>query len=120
MITPSNAGKVVETLRALGELMIWGDQNADAGATGSSFFDFFAEKNLLSHFVRILQQRCENRVKVQVIQTLSILFQNLSNEVSIFYLLSNNYIKYGTLGATGRESVRPSVCPSVLRASSLC
>ncbi len=31
-------------------------------------------------------------MKVQIIQTLSILVQNLSNEVSIFYLLSNNYI----------------------------
>lgn len=33
-------------------------------------------------------------MKVQIIQTLSILVQNLSNEVSVFYLLSNNYIKY--------------------------
>ena len=33
------------------------------------------------------------QVKVQIIQTLSILVQNISNEVSIFYLLSNNYIK---------------------------
>jgi hypothetical protein len=49
--------------------------------------------NILSNFVRILSQKCDNKVKVQIIQTLSILVQNLSNEVSIFYLLSNNYIK---------------------------
>lgn len=157
VITNSNKGRIVEVLRAIAELMIWGDQVSDRKNTreegrrrknkkkgeartrhdekggwenrerpstmliffllfffssfcsplppslssfllqhNPSFFDYFAEKNILSNFVRILSQKCDNRVKVQIIQTLSILVQNLSNEVSIFYLLSNNYIKSAT------------------------
>jgi hypothetical protein len=87
IITNSNKARIVEVLRSIAELMIWGDQH------NPTFFDYFAEKNILSNFVRILSQKCDNKVKVQIIQTLSILVQNLSNEVSIFYLLSNNYIK---------------------------
>lgn len=89
IITNSNKARLVEVLRSIAELMIWGDQHNPA------FFDYFAEKNILANFVRILSQKCDNKVKVQVIQTLSILVQNLANEVSIFYLLSNNYIKSG-------------------------
>jgi Uncharacterised conserved protein len=49
---------VVETLRSLAELMIWGDQH------DTRFFDFFAEKHLLSHFNRILQQPANRRGEV--------------------------------------------------------
>lgn len=54
LITDSNRELVVETLRSLAELMIWGDQHEP------KFFDFFAEKHLLGHFNRILLQP-ENR-----------------------------------------------------------
>lgn len=37
-------------------------------------------------------QKCDQKVKVQVIQTLSIMIQNTQSEMSLFYLLSNNYI----------------------------
>jgi Uncharacterised conserved protein len=49
---------VVETLRSLAELMIWGDQH------DTRFFDFFAEKHLLSHFNRILRQPANRRGEV--------------------------------------------------------
>ncbi len=54
LITDRNRDLVVETLRSLAELMIWGDQHEP------KFFDFFAEKHLLGHFNRILMQP-ENR-----------------------------------------------------------
>ena len=54
LITDNNRDLVVETLRSLAELMIWGDQHEP------KFFDFFAEKHLLGHFNRILLQP-ENR-----------------------------------------------------------
>lgn len=53
---------------------------------------FFCEKSILSYFLKILTQKCDVRVKIQVIQTLSILVQNTANETSVFYLLSNNYV----------------------------
>lgn len=49
---------MVETLRSLAELMIWGDQH------DTRFFDFFAEKHLLSHFNRILRQPANRRGEV--------------------------------------------------------
>jgi Uncharacterised conserved protein len=56
--TDSNRQLVVETLRSLAELMIWGDQH------DTRFFDFFAEKHLLSHFNRILRQPANRRGEV--------------------------------------------------------
>lgn len=53
-----NRKLVVETLRSLAELVIWGDQH------DARFFDFFAEKHLLSHFNRILRQPANQRGEV--------------------------------------------------------
>lgn len=88
VITESNRDQVVEILRAVAELMIWGDQH------NSSFFDFFLEHKMLAHFVRILSQgnNRRGRVPVQLLQTLSIMIQNIKSETAIYYLFSNNYI----------------------------
>jgi len=88
-IYEGNKEVVVESLRSIAELMIWGDQH------DSSFFDFFAEHQTLSHFHRILEQTKNNRfgeVAVQVLQTLSILIQNTRSEQAIYFLFSNNHI----------------------------
>uniref|UniRef100_A0A061S3S3 FPL domain-containing protein n=1 Tax=Tetraselmis sp. GSL018 TaxID=582737 RepID=A0A061S3S3_9CHLO len=68
--------------------MIWGDQHEPR------FFEFFLEKHLLKQFRRILSQpgaRTGN-VAQQVLQTLSIMIQNIRNETSIYFLFSNNQI----------------------------
>ncbi|XP_050302255.1 protein CLEC16A homolog isoform X2 [Anthonomus grandis grandis] len=87
-VSESNRGLLVETLRSIAEILIWGDQN------DSSVFDFFLEKNMLSFFLRIMRQRCggSNYVCVQLLQTLNILFENIRNETSLYYLLSNNHV----------------------------
>lgn len=46
----------------------------------------------MAFFIKILKQKCESRVRVQVIQTLSMLVINTANQSSIFYILSNNHI----------------------------
>ena len=46
-----NKDTVVEALRSIAELMIWGDQH------DASFFEFFAEHQTLSYFHRILSQK---------------------------------------------------------------
>ncbi|XP_065579225.1 protein CLEC16A-like isoform X3 [Artemia franciscana] len=85
-VSDSNRSLLVETLRQIAEILIWGDQN------DSTVFDFFLEKNMLSYFLRILNQRCGSYVCVQLLQTLNILFENMRNETSLYYLLSNNHV----------------------------
>uniref|UniRef100_A0A7S3YCX4 FPL domain-containing protein n=1 Tax=Lotharella globosa TaxID=91324 RepID=A0A7S3YCX4_9EUKA len=86
VVTKKNQNVIVEVLRQMAELMIWGDKH------NPSFFDFFCEKNILKNCIEILGQKCEKSVKVQIIQSLSILLQNTHSETAVFYLLSNNYI----------------------------
>jgi len=86
-VTDSNKNLLVETLRSIAEILIWGDQN------DSSVFDFFLERNMLSFFLKIMDQKTGNNfVCVQLLQTLNILFENIRNETSIYYLLSNNHV----------------------------
>uniref|UniRef100_A0A6B2EJN9 Uncharacterized protein n=1 Tax=Phlebotomus kandelakii TaxID=1109342 RepID=A0A6B2EJN9_9DIPT len=79
---------LVEALRSIAEILIWGDQH------DSSVFDFFLEKNMLSYFIHIMRQKNggPNFVCVQLLQTLNILFENIRNETSLYYLLSNNQV----------------------------
>ncbi|XP_014208495.1 protein CLEC16A homolog isoform X2 [Copidosoma floridanum] len=47
---------------------------------------------MLSFFLRIMKQKCGSYVCVQLLQTLNILFENIRNETSLYYLLSNNHV----------------------------
>ena len=88
VVAPGNRESVVETLRSIAELMIWGDQHEP------KFFEYFLEHNVLAHFHKILLYRDSRRGEVakQVLQTLSIMIQNLRDETSVYYLFSNNHI----------------------------
>ncbi|KAG1653380.1 Protein CLEC16A [Nymphon striatum] len=85
-VSDGNRELLVETLRSIAEILIWGDQN------DSSVFDFFLEKNMLSFFLKIMRQKCGRYVCIQLLQTLNILFENIRNETSLYYLLSNNHV----------------------------
>lgn len=84
---PSDASDaaLVETLKQLSELMVHGDKHSDR------FFEFFGEKGAMALLVSIYTLR-SFVVRVQVIQTVSILLINIRNQRSLFYLLSNNHI----------------------------
>eukprot|EP00124_Ichthyophonus_hoferi_P001533 Ihof_evm3s82 gene=Ihof_evmTU3s82 len=84
--TPGECVRLIETLRLISETLIWGDQH------DQTVFDYFLEKNMLSHFKKILNQKGNVFVKVQMLQSLNILFENIHHESSIYYLLSNNHI----------------------------
>ncbi|XP_038066895.1 protein CLEC16A-like [Patiria miniata] len=86
VVTEQNRGLLVETVRSMSEILIWGDQN------DSSVFDFFLEKNMLLFFLKILRQKTGRYICVQLLQTLNILFENIRNETSLYYLLSNNHV----------------------------
>ncbi|XP_069066266.1 protein CLEC16A isoform X2 [Pleurodeles waltl] len=85
-VTDNNRNLLVETIRSITEILIWGDQN------DSSVFDFFLEKNMFVFFLNILRQKSGRYVCVQLLQTLNILFENISHETSLYYLLSNNHV----------------------------
>jgi hypothetical protein len=90
IVSRENCSLVIETLRSISELVVYGDTHSE------SFFEFFCEKSMLSMFNDIMRQETKfpgmNRVKVQVIQTISILVQNVKTDTSLFYLMSNNHI----------------------------
>lgn len=110
-VSEHNRGLLVESLRLIAEILIWGDQN------DSTVFDFFLEKNMLSYFLNIMRQKSGGLLSfvcVQLLQTLNILFENIRNETSLCkafccnhkediyliyfffiltdYLLSNNHV----------------------------
>jgi hypothetical protein len=87
VVNDRNRAAVVENLRTIAELIIWGDKHDPA------FFDFFLEKQVLSIFWRLLAQELTPiPVKVQLLQTLSILIQNIDAGPSVYFILSNNHI----------------------------
>eukprot|EP00927_Polykrikos_kofoidii_P016368 TRINITY_DN17390_c0_g1_i1.p1 TRINITY_DN17390_c0_g1~~TRINITY_DN17390_c0_g1_i1.p1 ORF type:complete len:900 (-),score=144.43 TRINITY_DN17390_c0_g1_i1:423-3122(-) len=80
---------VVETVRQITEALIWGEQN------DTNFFDFFCEKSILANFIIVLGlPKAPKTVKVQLLQTLSMLVQNIRQQTSLYYLLSNNYVNH--------------------------
>ncbi|KAM8927684.1 protein CLEC16A [Pelodytes ibericus] len=85
-VTDLNRNLLVETIRSITEILIWGDQN------DSSVFDFFLEKNMFVFFLNILQQKAGRYVCGQLLQTLNMLFENINHETSLYYLLSNNHV----------------------------
>ncbi|EKX44629.1 hypothetical protein GUITHDRAFT_54605, partial [Guillardia theta CCMP2712] len=87
-VTLSNVDMMVETVREIAELVTWGDKH-DALIT-----EFFMEKRMLEKLLGFLEpsRRTAKPMKVQILQSLSIFFQNLNNSSLIFYLLSNDHV----------------------------
>ncbi|KAL2930168.1 Protein TRANSPARENT TESTA 9 [Bienertia sinuspersici] len=88
IVNEVNKDFVIEALRSIAELVTYGDQH------DSTFFDFFMEKQVLGEFVRILKISKTITVSLQLLQTMSIMIQNLKNEHAIYYLFSNEHINY--------------------------
>lgn len=53
-------------------------------------FSFFLEKNMFAFFLNILRQKSGRYVCVQLLQTLNILFENISHETSLCEYLNVN------------------------------
>uniref|UniRef100_A0A0D3FTW5 FPL domain-containing protein n=1 Tax=Oryza barthii TaxID=65489 RepID=A0A0D3FTW5_9ORYZ len=87
---------VVEALRSIAELMIYGDQH------DPSYFEFFMEKQIMGEFARILRISKLSRVSLQLLQTMSIMIQNLRNEHSIYYIFSNEHINFLITAISGK------------------
>jgi len=83
----SKSEGVVESVRQIAELMIWGDRH------NPSFFDVFLERDILGSILVLLKARhTPKAVKIQIIQTLSMMISNTQNETSVYFILSNNRV----------------------------
>ncbi|KAK9725746.1 hypothetical protein RND81_05G166300 [Saponaria officinalis] len=88
VVNEVNKDFVIEALRSLAELVTYGDQH------DAAYFDFFMEKQVLGEFVRILKISKTILVSLQLLQTMSIMIQNIKHEHAIYYLFSNEHINY--------------------------
>lgn len=88
VVTEANKDFVIEALRSIAELVTYGDQH------DPSFFEFFMEKQVMGEFARILRISRTPRVAFQLLQTMSIMIQNIKSENSIYYIFSNEHINY--------------------------
>ncbi|KAI0988990.1 hypothetical protein GJ496_008653 [Pomphorhynchus laevis] len=86
LVTNENLPILIESIRSISEIVVWGDQN------DSSIFDFFLEKQILSQFLLYAKQSKESSLPTQILQSLHILFENLSNDTALLYIMSNNYV----------------------------
>ena len=97
IVTHENKPLIVETLRLVAEIgwfraipyhtipyhtmpyhaVIWGDQN------DALVFEYFLEKDMVTCFDKILAQKPGSFVSVQLLQTLSIMFENLKSDTAI-------------------------------------
>ncbi|KAH3756545.1 protein CLEC16A-like [Pelomyxa schiedti] len=85
-ITLDNFDLLISTTHDLAEVLLWGDKN------DPTLFEFFMEKNMLGYLFNLARQGKYKAVAIQVLQSLSILIENLKTDNAIFYILSNNHI----------------------------
>ncbi|XP_061990548.1 protein TRANSPARENT TESTA 9 isoform X2 [Rosa rugosa] len=88
VVNDVNKDFVIEALRSIAELITYGDQH------DTTFFEFFMEKQIMGEFVRILKISRNMTVSLQLLQTISIMIQNLKNEHAIYYMFSNEHMNY--------------------------
>ncbi|ERN07456.1 uncharacterized protein LOC18435675 isoform X2 [Amborella trichopoda] len=86
VVSDINKDFVIETLRSIAELVTYGDQH------DPTFFEFFMEKQVMGEFVRVLRISRTGTVALQLLQTMSIMIQNLKSEHAIYYIFSNEHI----------------------------
>ncbi|XP_057792015.1 protein TRANSPARENT TESTA 9 isoform X2 [Salvia miltiorrhiza] len=88
VVNEVNKDFVIEALRSIAELITYGDQH------DAAYFEFFMEKQVMGEFVRILRICKSLIVSRQLLQTMSIMIQNLKSDHSIYYMFSNEHVNY--------------------------
>jgi hypothetical protein len=78
VLNASNAAVVIETMRNIAEHILWGDQH------DPTFFEYFLEKNVLSFMLSLgAPPDVDAKVKIQLIQTLSMMIENIRTHSSL-------------------------------------
>lgn len=75
----------VESVRSVSEILIYSKKK------GLTYFEVFMERNLMGLFLRILK-KANDELNKQIIQTVSILIQNIKKEEELFYMLSHEFM----------------------------
>ncbi|KAF0534774.1 Protein CLEC16A [Gigaspora margarita] len=81
-----NDEEMIETMKEITQILIWGDQNKPA------IVEYFFEHCIHYVFLKILENTKSPQVTKQLLQTMNILFENIHDLTSLYFLLSNNYI----------------------------
>ena len=94
--------RVVECIRKICEMCVYGEQ---FDFNSNFLFEYFCDKNILMLLVEMFAFEssskgenqfayvtCSSLVKSQILQSLSMMINNVHNPTSIYYLLSNNYL----------------------------
>lgn len=100
-LSEEDKGVVIESVRDMAEVLIYGDQN------GKDFFEFFLENDMFKLLFSLLDLP-DKGIQIQLIQTLGILVENIRDVNSLYFILSNNYIN--NLISTG---IKPLLEPSI-------
>ena len=110
-IVGTSPDHLVELIRAIAETLLWAEQNQD----DSSMFDHFCERGIIKVFVNLLNAptimsaptsglsiftspsastmiSSNRQIKVQLLQTMSLLVLNIKRDTSLYFLFSNNAI----------------------------
>lgn len=101
-VPSSSTDRLVELIRAIAETLLWGDQNEE----DSLMFDYFAEKGVMKVFVALLNTPTvpastslfsasssgNRQIKIQLLQTMSLLLLNVKRQTSLYFLFSNNAV----------------------------
>jgi hypothetical protein len=87
VVNPINKATIIETLRALAEILIWGDQN------DPRVFELFLEQNMLKHYKRILEVPSHRRGEVAV-QLLQVCTKYKRSECSVVVSTSEGLRSY--------------------------
>ncbi|KAA0155957.1 hypothetical protein FNF29_01376 [Cafeteria roenbergensis] len=110
-------GHLVTAIKELSELLVYSDKRQ------ARFFELFCEWRMLRDLARLLRSTTHsNAVKTQVLQTVMILLQNLDDDRSLLYMLSNNQINQlldGACDACRRDEELLAYTASFMRALSL-
>ncbi|KAL0235004.1 hypothetical protein GEMRC1_001586 [Eukaryota sp. GEM-RC1] len=77
--------KICAILKDIADLILWSDR------TDSIFFQCFLEHGILPKLIA-LPDHATIDIKIEILQTFSILISNMTNTDAIYYLLSNNSI----------------------------
>ena len=96
-------GRLIECIRKICEMCVYGEQ---FDFNCNFLFEYFCDKNMLMLLVELFafdsspqQNRfesvvCSSLVKSQILQSLSMMINNVQDPTSIYYLLSNNYLNH--------------------------